>query len=78
MAWLLIALPLVGAVVLLLAGRRADRWGHLLGVATVAAAFVVGLLIFFDTLALAPEQRTQELSLYRGSAWAACRSTSGC
>ena len=50
---------------LLIAGRRADRWGHWLGVATVAAAFVVGLLIFFDTLALAPEQRTQELSLYR-------------
>ena len=28
------------------------------------AAFVVGLLIFFDTLALAPEQRTRELSLF--------------
>ena len=65
MAWLLFALPAFGAVVLLIAGRRADRWGHWLGVATVAAAFVVGLLIFFDTLALAPEQRTQELSLYR-------------
>src|SRR6476469_4257406 len=65
LAWLLFALPAFGAVVLLIAGRRADRWGHWLGVATVAAAFVVGLLIFFDTLALAPEQRTQELSLYR-------------
>jgi len=51
--------------VLLLAGRRADRWGHWLGVATVAGAFVVGLLIFFDTLALDPEQRTRELSLFR-------------
>ena len=29
--WLLIALPLAGAAVLLLAGRRTDRWGHLLG-----------------------------------------------
>ena len=65
LAWLLFALPAFGAAVLLIAGRRADRWGHWLGVATVAAAFVVGLLIFFDTLALAPEQRTQELSLYR-------------
>src|SRR6476620_455202 len=64
-AWLVLALPACGAFVLLLAGRRADRWGHWFGVATVAAAFVVGLLIFFDTLALAPEQRTQELSLYR-------------
>ena len=65
MAWLVFALPALGAFVLLLAGRRADRWGHWFGVTTVAAAFVVGLLIFFDTLALAPEQRTQELSLYR-------------
>ena len=65
LAWLLFALPAFGALVLLLAGRRADRWGHWLGVATVAGAFVVGLLIFFDTLALDPEQRTRELSLFR-------------
>src|SRR5919206_1724205 len=43
-SWLLIALPLAGAAVLLLGGRRTDRWGHLLGVATVVAAFVLGLL----------------------------------
>ena len=30
-SWLLIALPLAGAAVLLLGGRRTDRWGHLLG-----------------------------------------------
>jgi NADH-quinone oxidoreductase subunit L len=65
LAWLLFALPALGAVVLLLAGRRADRWGHWLGVATVAASFVVGVLIFFDTLALAPDQRTRELSLFQ-------------
>jgi NADH-quinone oxidoreductase subunit L len=59
LAWLLFALPALGALVLLLAGRRADRWGHVLGVATVAASFVIGLLIFFDTLGLAPEQRTR-------------------
>ena len=35
LAWLLFALPALGAAVLLLAGRRADRWGHWLGVATV-------------------------------------------
>ena len=29
-----IALPLLGAAVLLLGGRRTDRWGHLLGCAT--------------------------------------------
>jgi NADH-quinone oxidoreductase subunit L len=43
-SWLLIALPLAGAAVLLLGGRRTDRWGHLLGTATVAVAFVVGLI----------------------------------
>src|SRR3712207_9211422 len=43
-SWLLITLPLAGAVVLLLGGRRTDRWGHLLGSGTVVAAFVLGLL----------------------------------
>jgi NADH-quinone oxidoreductase subunit L len=42
-SWLLIALPLAGAAVLLLGGRRTDRWGHLLGTATVVAAFALGL-----------------------------------
>src|SRR3712207_9297228 len=43
-SWLLIALPLAGAAVLLLGGRRTDRWGHLLGTGTAVAAFLVGLL----------------------------------
>jgi NADH-quinone oxidoreductase subunit L len=43
-SWLLIALPLAGAAILLLGGRRTDRWGHLLGVATVLVSFVLGLL----------------------------------
>jgi NADH-quinone oxidoreductase subunit L len=64
LAWLLIALPAFGALVLFLAGRRADAWGHLLGCLTVVAAFVVGLTIFLHTLGQAPEQRTTELNLY--------------
>src|SRR5215218_1665300 len=47
-SWLLIALPLAGAAVLLLGGRRTDRWGHLLGCATVVAAFVLGLVLTLD------------------------------
>lgn len=43
-SWLLIALPLAGAAVLLLGGRRTDRWGHLLAIATVTAAFVLAVL----------------------------------
>jgi len=42
-SWLLIALPLAGAAVLLLGGRRTDRWGHLLATGTVLAAFVLGV-----------------------------------
>ena len=33
----LIALPLAGAVILLLAGRRSDKWGHLLATALSAS-----------------------------------------
>jgi NADH-quinone oxidoreductase subunit L len=45
-AWLLIALPLLGAAVLLLSGRRANGWGHLLGCATVLVAFGYGVALF--------------------------------
>ena len=64
LAWLLFVLPAAGALVLFLTGRRADRWGHWLGVATVVASFVIGLLIFLETLGLAPGARTRELDLY--------------
>jgi NADH-quinone oxidoreductase subunit L len=43
-SWLLIALPLAGAAVLLLGGRRTDRWGHLLAITTVTASFVLAVV----------------------------------
>jgi len=39
----LIALPLLGATILILAGRRSDKWGHLLATALSASSFAVGL-----------------------------------
>ncbi len=48
--WLVIALPLAGAAVLLIGGKLADKWGHLLGCATVAASFVLSLFMFFSVL----------------------------
>ncbi|WP_409489903.1 NADH-quinone oxidoreductase subunit L [Amycolatopsis sp. cmx-11-12] len=46
-SWLLVAFPALGALVLLLAGKRARPWGHLLGSATVSLSFVYGLILFF-------------------------------
>ncbi len=37
LTWLLIALPLLGAAVLLLGGRRTDKYGHLIGTRHVGA-----------------------------------------
>jgi NADH-quinone oxidoreductase subunit L len=45
--WLLLALPAAGAAILLLAGKRAERWGPILGCATTGLAFVWGLVSFF-------------------------------
>jgi NADH-quinone oxidoreductase subunit L len=64
LAWLLLALPAFGALVLLVGGKRTDKWGHLLGCATVIATFAYGVALFFDTLALSPEQRTAEVHLF--------------
>jgi len=62
LSWLLLAFPLFGAVVLLLGGRRTNRWGHLLGVAMPVAAFVYGLIAFFTLLG--DTDRSQDQHLY--------------
>ncbi len=64
LAWLLVALPALSAIVLLLAGRRANAWGHILGVLSVVATFVIGLVIFLETVGLDAAARTRELSVY--------------
>ncbi|MEV2225662.1 NADH-quinone oxidoreductase subunit L [Nocardia vinacea] len=48
--WVLPALPLAGAVVLLLIGRYSDKWGHLLGCATALASFGFAVVAFFHML----------------------------
>jgi NADH-quinone oxidoreductase subunit L len=53
----LIALPLAGAAILLLAGRRADKWGHLLGTAMSASSFGVGIYQLMLMLDRPTEQR---------------------
>jgi NADH-quinone oxidoreductase subunit L len=61
-SWLLLAFPLFGALVLLVGGRRTDRWGHLLGVAMPVASFVYGVIAFFTLLGDA--HRSQDQHLY--------------
>ncbi|MFT3874022.1 MAG: NADH-quinone oxidoreductase subunit L [Nocardioides sp.] len=48
--WLVVALPLAGAAILLIGGKVTDRWGHLLGSATVLGSFVISLSMFFGLL----------------------------
>ncbi|MGH3853945.1 MAG: NADH-quinone oxidoreductase subunit L [Pseudonocardiaceae bacterium] len=62
-AWLLVALPAFGALVLLFGGRRTNAWGHLLGCVTVLAAFGYGVALCSQSLGFDASLRTRELGL---------------
>ena len=59
----LIAIPLISSAVLLLTGRKANKWGHLLGTLASAGSFGVGVYLFSQMLAQPTEERalTQKL-----------------
>lgn len=62
--WTLVALPLIGAVVLLLSGRRSNRWGHLLATAMSATSCAVAVALFASMLGREAEQRPVASSLF--------------
>ncbi|WP_084105145.1 NADH-quinone oxidoreductase subunit L [Demequina sp. NBRC 110056] len=62
--WLAIALPLASAAILLCLGRRADAWGHWMGVAASGGAFLVGLGALIELLGKAAEDRAVDTTLY--------------
>ena len=62
--WLLIALPALGAAVLLLGGRRTNAWGHLLGVLMPVASFVVAAFLFAAMLSQPAAERGAIQHLY--------------
>jgi NADH-quinone oxidoreductase subunit L len=64
LVWLVIALPLASAAVLLLGGRRSDPWGHLLGCASALASFAVGVVLFADLLGRAADDRVAHVKLF--------------
>jgi NADH-quinone oxidoreductase subunit L len=59
--WLVIALPLAGAAILLvggpLLGKSMDTWGHLLATALPIGSFVISLVMFFGLLGRGEEER---------------------
>ena len=62
-AWVLIALPMLGAAVLLLGGRRTDRVAPLLATGLSWGSFVVGLVVLLQLVGLPTEERAQQLTL---------------
>jgi NADH-quinone oxidoreductase subunit L len=66
--WLVVALPALGAVVLLVGGpltRGAmDKWGHLLGVALPVGSFLISLVLFFQLLGRADDDRQVSQHLF--------------
>ena len=47
-AWLLLVLPAASAAILLLGGRRTDKWGHLLGTLVPIVLFIYAVILFFS------------------------------
>jgi NADH-quinone oxidoreductase subunit L len=64
LVWLVIALPLAGAAILLLAGRRTNSWGHLLGCLAALASFAAGVVLFVDMLGRHAEDRIVHEALF--------------
>jgi NADH-quinone oxidoreductase subunit L len=64
LAWLLIAIPAASAAILLLVGRRADRWGHFLGAAAPLVSFAIGLYYFINLLGRDVPERAVSVPLY--------------
>lgn len=64
LGWLMIAIPAVTAALLLVLGRRSDKWGHLLATLASWASFVVGAIIIVAMLGLPASERVQDLHLF--------------
>ena len=62
--WLAVAIPLLSCAALLLLGKKADSWGHWLGVLASCASFVVGACALVQLLGMDPAERTLETTVY--------------
>jgi len=64
LTWLLVALPLAGAALLLLGGRRTDRVGPMLATVVSWASFVVGVVVFVALLGRDANARAVDQHLF--------------
>lgn len=64
LGWLLVALPLLGAALLLLGGRLTDSFGPLLATALSWASFLVGAAILVAMLGVDPGERASGIELW--------------
>ncbi|MDR7087852.1 NADH-quinone oxidoreductase subunit L [Aeromicrobium panaciterrae] len=62
--WLLIAIPLAGAAILLTWGKEADGFGHLIGTVASAASFVLGVILFAQLLGKPEDDRSHTTTLF--------------
>ncbi|MFC5982429.1 NADH-quinone oxidoreductase subunit L [Knoellia sp. GCM10027209] len=63
-AWLLVALPLLGAAVLLIGGRATDKWGPVFATAMSWASFVVGFLVWIAMIGRPEAERAMQMTLF--------------
>jgi len=63
-SWLLIAIPALSATILLLVGRRADRWAPYLGAIAPLISFALGLVYFIQMLGRDVATRAVSVPLY--------------
>ncbi len=64
LGWLMIALPLIGAALLLLGGRMTDRWGPALATLLSWASFAVGVAVIVQLTGLPAEERSLSVPLW--------------
>ena len=62
--WLLLALPLLGATVLLLGGRRTNRWGPYFAVLMVVGAAVYAIILLLGLLGSSADDRAVGQTLF--------------
>ena len=62
--WLVIALPLAGAVILLVGGKYTDKWGHYLGTLLPIGSFAISLAMFVSLLGRDSSDRQITQHLY--------------